>query len=81
MTEAFTEVGVMTNSGEFNGMSSKEALTKIAEYVEANNYGKRTVKYRLKDWGVSRQRYWGTPIPALYCEKCGTVRKKMKIFQ
>ena len=76
MTEAFTEVGVMTNSGEFNGMSSKEALAKIAEYVEANNYGKRTVKYRLKDWGVSRQRYWGTPIPALYCEKCGTVMEK-----
>lgn len=76
MTEAFTEVGVMTNSGEFNGMSSKEALTKIADYVEANNYGKRTVKYRLKDWGVSRQRYWGTPIPALYCEKCGTVMEK-----
>lgn len=76
MTEAFTEVGVMTNSREFNGMSSKEALTKIAEYVEANNYGKRTVKYRLKDWGVSRQRYWGTPIPALYCEKCGTVMEK-----
>lgn len=76
MTEAFTEVGVMTNSGEFNGMSSKEALTKIAEYVETNNYGKRTVKYRLKDWGVSRQRYWGTPIPALYCEKCGTVMEK-----
>lgn len=76
MTEAFTEVGVMTNSGEFNGMSSKEALTKIAEFVEKNNYGKRTVKYRLKDWGVSRQRYWGTPIPALYCEKCGTVMEK-----
>lgn len=76
MTAAFTEVGVMTNSGEFNGISSKEALTKIAEFVEANNYGKRTVKYRLKDWGVSRQRYWGTPIPALYCEKCGTVMEK-----
>lgn len=76
MTQAFTEVGVMTNSGEFNGISSKEALTKIAEFVEANNYGKRTVKYRLKDWGVSRQRYWGTPIPALYCEKCGTVMEK-----
>lgn len=76
MTQAFTEVGVMTNSGEFNGISSKEALTKIAEFVEANNYGKRTVKYRLKDWGVSRQRYWGTPIPALYCDKCGTVMEK-----
>lgn len=76
MTQAFTEVGVMTNSGEFNGISSKEALTKIAEFVEANNYGKRTVKYRLKDWGVSRQRYWGTPIPVLYCDKCGTVMEK-----
>ena len=76
MTCAFTEEGVMTNSGEFNGMNSKEALTKIAEYVEAKGFGKRTVKYRLKDWGVSRQRYWGTPIPVLYCEKCGTVLEK-----
>lgn len=76
MTAAFTEVGVMTNSGEFNGISSKKALTDIAVYVEEHGYGKRTVKYRLKDWGVSRQRYWGTPIPALYCEKCGTVMEK-----
>lgn len=76
MEGAFTEVGVMTNSGEFDGISSKEALVRIAEFVEANGYGKRTVKYRLKDWGVSRQRYWGTPIPALYCEKCGVVMEK-----
>lgn len=76
MTEAFTEMGIMTNSGEFNGISSKKALTDIAVFVEENGYGTRTVKYRLKDWGVSRQRYWGTPIPALYCEKCGTVMEK-----
>ncbi|MGL6154770.1 MAG: leucine--tRNA ligase [Cetobacterium sp.] len=76
MENAFIGSGVMTNSGEFNGISSKEALTKIAEFVEANGYGERTTKYRLKDWGVSRQRYWGTPIPALYCEKCGVVMEK-----
>lgn len=76
MTEAFTEMGIMTNSGEFNGIPSKKALTDIAVFVEENGYGTRTVKYRLKDWGVSRQRYWGTPIPALYCEKCGTVMEK-----
>ena len=76
MTEAFTEMGIMTNSGEFNGIPSKKALTDIAIFVEEKGYGTRTVKYRLKDWGVSRQRYWGTPIPALYCEKCGTVMEK-----
>jgi len=76
MKEAFTGRGVMTNSESFNGMPSKEALTKIAEYVEEKGFGERTVKYRLKDWGVSRQRYWGTPIPAIYCEKCGIVMEK-----
>lgn len=76
MQNAFVGTGVMTNSEEFNGISSKEALTKIAEYVEEKGFGERTVKYRLKDWGVSRQRYWGTPIPALYCDKCGVVMEK-----
>ena len=76
MTEAFTDYGIVTNSGDFNGLSSKEALVKIAEHLEEKNSGKRTINYRLKDWGVSRQRYWGTPIPALYCEKCGTVMEK-----
>lgn len=76
MTVAMTEEGVMTNSGEFNGMNSKEALEKIADYVTEKGVGEKTVKYRLKDWGISRQRYWGTPIPALYCEKCGMVMEK-----
>ena len=76
MTQPLTEDVILVNSDKFNGITSKEALTKIAEFVEEKGYGKRTVKYRLKDWGVSRQRYWGTPIPALYCEKCGVVMEK-----
>lgn len=71
-----TEAGILVNSGAFSGLNSTEAKTKISEYVEEKNIGKRTVKYRLKDWGISRQRYWGTPIPALYCDNCGTVLEK-----
>ncbi len=71
-----TEKGILINSGEFNGLDSETAKIKISEFFEKNNLGKRTVKYRLKDWGISRQRYWGTPIPVLYCEKCGTVLEK-----
>ncbi len=76
MTSAMVDEGVMTASGEFDGMNSKEALEKIADYVQSKGVGEKTVKYRLKDWGISRQRYWGTPIPVLYCEKCGMVMEK-----
>ncbi len=76
MENAFVGKGILANSGEFNGLDIKEAQKKIAEHLEAEGIGERTVKYRLKDWGVSRQRYWGTPIPALYCDKCGVVMEK-----
>jgi leucyl-tRNA synthetase len=67
------EDGLVVNSGQFSGFTSKEALKTMAEFAEKNNFGKPTVTFRLKDWGVSRQRYWGTPIPMLYCEKDGIV--------
>jgi leucyl-tRNA synthetase len=69
---AFTDAGVLINSGEFSGSPSQEAKTKIAEYMEERDIGKRTVNYRLRDWCLSRQRYWGCPIPVIYRED-GTV--------
>ncbi|MDD5169125.1 MAG: leucine--tRNA ligase, partial [Syntrophales bacterium] len=73
MTEAYVEEGVLVNSGAFTGMENMSALEKIAEYLESLGLGKKTIQYRLRDWGISRQRYWGTPIPIIYCEKCGAV--------
>jgi leucyl-tRNA synthetase len=64
---------LLINSGEFSELSNLEAIEKMSAYAERHGFGKRTVTYRLKDWGISRQRYWGTPIPMLYCEKCGIV--------
>ena len=69
--EAFTEDGILFNSGKFSRMNNKEALPKIAEYLEKNNLGKRVTNYKLRDWLISRQRYWGTPIPIIYCNNCG----------
>jgi leucyl-tRNA synthetase len=65
--------GVLVNSGPFSGLSSEEALRTMAAHAEKNAFGKATVTYRLKDWGISRQRYWGTPIPMVYCDKDGIV--------
>lgn len=73
MTDAYVEEGVLVNSGEFTGMNSKDAIEKIIVAAEKKSIGKRQVNYRLRDWGISRQRYWGCPIPIIYCEKCGTV--------
>lgn len=73
LTEAFAAEGIMENSAEFNGMTNTEALAKIIDYAEKENIGTRQVNFRLRDWLISRQRYWGAPIPVVYCEKCGTV--------
>jgi leucyl-tRNA synthetase len=73
LEEAYTGEGYVVNSGQFNGLSSSEARDKIGDYLKEKGIGKKTVNYRLRDWGISRQRYWGTPIPIIYCEKCGVV--------
>lgn len=73
MTAAFTEDGIMVNSGPFTGMKSSESKEKIADYLEKEGFGKKTINYRLRDWGISRQRYWGNPIPIIYCDSCGAV--------
>ena len=70
---AYTEAGTMVNSGEFDGMASTEGKTAIIEYAEKQGYGKARVQYRLRDWLISRQRYWGTPIPIIHCPSCGAV--------
>ena len=69
----YTEEGVMFNSGDFDGMPSQQARHEITVALEKKNAGKATVNYKLRDWLISRQRYWGTPIPIIYCEQCGTV--------
>lgn len=71
--ELFTEDGILVNSDEFNGLSSAEAREAIVAKLEKTDLGRKKVNYRLRDWLVSRQRYWGAPIPIVHCEKCGTV--------
>lgn len=73
LSEAYIEAGVMADSGPFSGLSNEEGKEKIANYLEEKEWGKKAVRYRLRDWGVSRQRYWGTPIPIIYCARCGMV--------
>ena len=73
MDNAYTGKGKLINSGEFDGMDNEEAMSAIIDWLEAHGVGKRRVNYRLRDWLVSRQRYWGAPIPMIYCPHCGTV--------
>jgi len=72
-TDAFTQYGVSINSGQFSGLPTEAAKEKMAAFAEAKSFGKKETIFRLKDWGVSRQRYWGTPIPVIYCSKDGMV--------
>jgi leucyl-tRNA synthetase len=73
MTEAYEGDGIQVNSGQFDGLPNQEAKIKIAEWMEATGIGKIQTHWRLRDWLISRQRYWGTPIPMVYCLKCGVV--------
>jgi leucyl-tRNA synthetase len=73
LEEAYVEAGTMVNSGQFDGQPSEEGIEAITNFMEAKGWGKRAVSYRLRDWLISRQRYWGAPIPMIYCDKCGVV--------
>ncbi|MEG0391503.1 MAG: leucine--tRNA ligase [Anaerovoracaceae bacterium] len=76
LKEAFISDGKMINSDQFTGMPNREALDKIIDFAEEKGFGHKTTNYRLRDWLISRQRYWGTPIPMIYCEDCGWVPEK-----
>ncbi|MGC9996468.1 MAG: leucine--tRNA ligase [Terriglobia bacterium] len=71
--EAYVEYGKLVNSGDYSHFSSTQAILRMTQDAEAKGFGRLTVQYRLKDWGISRQRYWGTPIPIIYCGQCGVV--------
>ncbi len=78
MEGAYEDPGVMVNSGPFDGLPSEEGKKAVTKYLEEKGLGQARVTYRLRDWGVSRQRYWGCPIPVVYCEKCGIVPEKIE---
>ena len=71
MEDAYVEPGVMFSSGPFDGVDSVKGIKKVAEYAAEKGIGKPGVSYRLRDWLISRQRYWGTPIPIIHCPTCG----------
>lgn len=73
LSRAYTQEGTLINSDQFNGSQNKNAIEDISIWLEENKKGKRTINYKLRDWLISRQRFWGTPIPIIYCEKCGTM--------
>ncbi len=73
MEKAYEGDGILVNSGPFTGQDNREAMKNIVKYLQEKGLGYETVSYRLRDWGISRQRYWGTPIPIVYCERCGEV--------
>jgi len=73
LMEVYSGAGIMVNSGEFSGLPSEQGYNAICDLLESRGWGKRTVTYRMRDWLISRQRYWGTPIPMIYCNKCGIV--------
>ena len=76
LTEAFVEYGVMVNSGEWNGRTTEDAKVEMAAFAAKHRFGEAATTYRLRDWGISRQRFWGAPIPIVYCDKCGIVPEK-----
>jgi leucyl-tRNA synthetase len=73
MKHSFTDYGVLINSGEWGGKTSEEAIAEMAAHAREKDFGEAAVTYRIRDWGVSRQRFWGAPVPIIYCDKCGTV--------
>ena len=73
MKEPFTEYGILVNSGDWSGKLSSEAIREMSEFANGRGFGEAAVTYRLRDWGVSRQRFWGAPIPVIYCDECGVV--------
>ncbi len=73
LSEAYIEPGKMVNSDQFNGLPSEQGIEAVSDFLEEKGWGKRAVRYRLRDWLISRQRYWGAPIPIVYCDKCGII--------